>query len=66
MNPVAYASVQNIVETITSTPFLAEKTQAIAQLFLDRANPAIPVSEREAHDRECDKRAAALSESIAQ
>ena len=66
MNPVAYASVQNIVEIVTSSNFLSEKTQAIAQLFLDRANPAIPLADREAHDRECDRRAAALSEGIAQ
>lgn len=66
MNPVAYASVQNIVDVVTSSEYLSEKTQAIAQLFLDRANPAIPASEREAHDRDCDNRAAALSQSIAQ
>lgn len=61
INPVAFASVQNIIDTVTSSDYISEKTQAIAQLFLDRANPAIPANQREAHDRKCDERAAALS-----
>jgi hypothetical protein len=66
INPVAYASVQNIVDVITSSNYLSEKTQAIAQLFLDRANPSIPADQRAAHDRSCDERAALLAKDITQ
>lgn len=64
-NPVAFASVQNIVDAVTNSEFLYEKAQAIAQLFLDRANPSIPVSQRAEHDLACDERAKALYTSIA-
>lgn len=66
INPVAFASVQNIIDTVTSSDFLYEKTRAIAQLFLDRANPAIRPEDREAHDRKCNERAESIAQSIAQ
>jgi len=65
-NPIAFASVQSIVDTVTSSDYLFDKSQAIAQLFLDRANPAIPADQRERHNRECDERAATIATSIAQ
>ena len=65
-NPVAFASVQSIVDAVTSSDYLFEKSQAIARLFLDKANPAIPAAQRAQHDRECDERAATLATSIAQ
>jgi hypothetical protein len=66
INPVIFATDENILDIITSSTYLTEKAEAIAQLFIDRADPAIPTLQRVAHDQSCDERAAVLEKDISQ
>lgn len=63
--PIAFASTQSIVDTVTSSPYLAEQAEAIAQLFLDRFNPAIVSIDKEAADVDFEKRSAAIQSRLA-
>ena len=58
-------STQSIVDTVTSSPYLAEQAEAIAQLFLDRFNPAIVSIDKEAADMDFEKRSAAIQSRLA-